>query len=68
MIFGMFQRGSDRNADRRGTGLGLAICDNILRAHKGTITAHHRDGGGTMIRIMLPHDSIPPNIALETDE
>ncbi len=67
-IFAMFQRGSDRHTDRRGTGLGLAICDNILRAHKGTIAAHHRDGGGTIVRFMLPHDAPAPHIASEIDE
>jgi two-component system sensor histidine kinase KdpD len=67
-IFEKFNRGSGKNADRRGTGLGLAICDAIVRAHKGTITANNRDGGGTIVRFTIPHESAPPRITPEIDE
>lgn len=67
-IFEKFNRGSGKNTDRRGTGLGLAICDAIVRAHKGTITARNRDGGGTIVRFTIPHESVPPRITQEIDE
>ncbi len=66
-IFEKFHRGSGPNTDRRGTGLGLAICDAIVRAHKGTITARNRSGGGTIVRFTVPNESQPPQIALEID-
>lgn len=67
-IFEKFNRGSGSNVDRRGTGLGLAICEAIVHAHKGTITARNRGGGGAVIRFTIPHDSIPPDITQEFDE
>jgi two-component system, OmpR family, sensor histidine kinase KdpD len=67
-IFEKFNRGSGPNTDRRGTGLGLAICDAIVRAHKGTITANNRPGGGTIVRFTIPNETKPPQIALEIDE
>ncbi len=67
-IFEKFNRGSGPNTDRRGTGLGLAICDAIVRAHKGTITASHRPGGGTIVRFTIPNETTPPQIAPEIDE
>ncbi len=67
-IFEKFNRGSGTNTDRRGTGLGLAICDAIARAHKGTITANNRAGGGTIVRFTIPNESKPPQIAPEIDE
>lgn len=67
-IFEKFNRGSGPNTDRRGTGLGLAICDAIVRAHKGTITANNRPGGGTIMRFTIPSETSPPQIAPEIDE
>ena len=67
-IFEKFNRGSGKNIDRRGTGLGLAICDAIVRAHKGTITANNRVGGGTIVRFIIPHESTPPSFTPEIDE
>ncbi len=67
-IFEKFNRGSGPNTDRRGTGLGLAICDAIVRAHKGTITANNRPGGGTIVRFTIPNETKPPQIAPEIDE
>jgi two-component system sensor histidine kinase KdpD len=67
-IFEKFHRGSGRNSDRRGTGLGLAICDAIVRAHRGTISANNRTGGGTIVRFTIPNETTPPQIASEIDE
>ena len=54
-IFEKFYRGKSENA--RGAGLGLAICRAIVEAHRGTIQALPRAGGGTTFRISLPLES-----------
>jgi two-component system sensor histidine kinase KdpD len=51
-IFEKFYRG--RSDGTRGAGLGLAICRAILQAHRGTIEAFNRTGGGAIFRIRLP--------------
>jgi K+-sensing histidine kinase KdpD len=50
-IFEKFYRG---RAEGRGVGLGLAICKAIIEAHRGTIEALSRTGGGAIFRIRLP--------------
>jgi signal transduction histidine kinase len=37
-----------------GTGLGLAVCEGIVRAHRGSIEARDRVGGGTEFVVALP--------------
>jgi len=37
-----------------GSGLGLAVSLGLVRAHGGAITAENREGGGTVLRIVLP--------------
>ena len=54
-IFEKFYRGKSDNV--RGAGLGLPICRAIVQAHRGTIQALARDGGGTTFRISLPTQS-----------
>lgn len=51
-IFQKFYRG--KSASARGAGLGLAICHAIVEAHRGTIEAFNRQGGGAVFRIRLP--------------
>lgn len=51
-IFEKFHRGKPN--DTRGVGLGLAICRAIVEAHRGTIAAYNRAGGGAVFRICLP--------------
>lgn len=52
-VFDKFYR-VKRPQNFEGTGLGLSICKGILEAHRGTIRAEHRPGGGTVIRLRLP--------------
>lgn len=40
-----------------GTGLGLSICKNLIRKLDGDIMHGHRDGGGALFTIILPHES-----------
>ena len=54
-IFEKFYRGKSETA--RGSGLGLPICRAIVQAHRGTIHALAREGGGTTFRISLPVES-----------
>jgi signal transduction histidine kinase len=37
-----------------GTGLGLSICHRIVTSAGGTITAHVKEGGGSIFRVVLP--------------
>jgi len=43
----------------RGTGLGLVICQEIIRAHGGTINIVSEVGQGTTVSIYLPVDARP---------
>ncbi len=46
----------------RGTGLGLSLADQIIRSHKGSITAESQVGQGSVFHILLPvaqAESIP---------
>src|SRR5512138_695683 len=52
-VFDKFYR-VQRPESVSGTGLGLSISKGIIEIHKGTISAHEREGGGTVIKIELP--------------
>jgi len=54
-VFEPFHR-TDRSRSRPagGTGLGLTLCKRIAEAHRGSITASRRDGGGVAVRVELP--------------
>ena len=47
-------------SEARGTGLGLAICQEIIRAHGGSIHISSQVGAGTCVRIFLPTEEPPP--------
>lgn len=54
-VFEPFYRVSNsRNASTGGTGLGLAIVAQIVRQHKGTVSAETRNDGGLCIKLRLP--------------
>ncbi len=42
-----------------GTGLGLSIARGFVEAHRGTISAGRRNGGGTVFTIRLPAEPAP---------
>jgi two-component system sensor histidine kinase KdpD len=52
-IFAKFHRGLGKV---QGMGLGLTICRGIVTAHGGTIRAENREGGGAVVRFLLPAD------------
>jgi two-component system OmpR family sensor kinase len=52
-VFEPFFRGKNAGA-KPGSGLGLALCRRIALAHRGTILAMPRNGGGTTLRVFLP--------------
>ena len=56
-IFEKFYRAKSDGV--RGAGLGLPICRAIVEAHRGTIQALARPGGGSIFRIRLPLNSLP---------
>lgn len=39
---------------KTGTGLGLSLCREIAEAHNGRIAIHNREGGGLVVKILLP--------------
>jgi len=50
----LYRVDKSRSRESGGSGLGLSICQNIVRAHKGTIMAEHSDLGGLRIVVTLP--------------
>jgi two-component system sensor histidine kinase KdpD len=52
-LFEKFYRGRSAGG-ARGAGLGLAICRAIVDAHRGSIEAFNRAGGGAVFQIRLP--------------
>lgn len=65
-IFEKFFRG--QHVGVGGVGLGLAICRSIVEAHHGSMSAHAREGGGTVFRITLPLNETPPSVPVEDGE
>jgi signal transduction histidine kinase len=54
-IFEKFYRvGNEDQRKTKGTGLGLYIVDQIVRAHKGTITVSSNQPKGSIFNILLP--------------
>ncbi|MBP8309606.1 MAG: sensor histidine kinase KdpD [Burkholderiaceae bacterium] len=53
--FDKFRRGGTGN----GLGLGLSICKGLVEAHRGSITAENRTGGGLRVVIRLPIEPMP---------
>ncbi|MCE3606321.1 ATP-binding protein [Massilia sp. P8910] len=53
-IFQPFFRSNATSNNVDGHGLGLAIAQRVIDAHRGTIQASNREGGGLRVDIMLP--------------
>ncbi|KUJ68647.1 histidine kinase [Streptomyces albus subsp. albus] len=54
-IFEPFRRlRTERTGSDKGVGLGLSIARSVARAHGGRITAEPREGGGLVMRVVLP--------------
>jgi len=54
-LFEPFRRlGDERAGTDRGVGLGLSIVRSVVRNHGGEVTAEPRDGGGLVVRVVLP--------------
>lgn len=47
-----FYRGS--TSKERGNGIGLAVCDEIIRYHGGELVLENAEGGGLLVKVMLP--------------
>jgi signal transduction histidine kinase len=58
-VFDKFVQSSRTRTGAGGTGLGLAICQEIVTAHKGTITARANPAGGVEFTITLPLGDAP---------
>ncbi|QLH24596.1 cell wall metabolism sensor histidine kinase WalK [Streptomyces sp. Rer75] len=54
-IFEPFRRlRTERTGSDKGVGLGLSIARSVARAHGGRIAAEPREGGGLVMRVVLP--------------
>ncbi len=62
-IFEAFVQSSRTKNGAGGTGLGLAICRKIMAAHRGSIRARNRSGGGAEFAIRLPAIAPPVGAA-----
>ncbi len=55
-VFERFYRvDAARSREKGGTGLGLSIVKHLVGLHGGTVRVAHRDGGGSIFTIALPH-------------
>lgn len=58
LIFGKFFRVSDRNEHNyKGLGLGLYYCNQIVKAHKGTIDVSSKEKEGSTFYLKIPLDN-----------
>lgn len=58
LIFGKFFRVSERNEHNyKGLGLGLYYCNQIIKAHKGTIEVTSKEKEGSTFYLKIPFDN-----------
>ena len=53
-----FRLEQSRNRETGGTGLGLTVARTIMRSHGGDITLGDRPGGGLLVDVTLPGDTV----------
>lgn len=53
-VFQRFWRSRKTRANNSGTGLGLYLCQQIIEAHKGTISCEAEESKGTTFTVRLP--------------
>jgi len=67
MLLKVFDLFVTTKAPGKGTGLGLVICQEIVRAHGGTISIASQVGRGTTVTVFLPGNASPIS-ALEAED
>lgn len=58
-LFKLFSREDQAEKIASGMGLGLAVCRTLVEAQSGRIWAEQREGGGTIVRFVLPRSETP---------
>jgi signal transduction histidine kinase len=54
-LFEPFRRlNTDRTESAKGAGLGLSIVRSVVNAHRGSVQATPRAGGGLIVTVRLP--------------
>ena len=56
LVFDKFRQSSRTKTGAGGTGLGLSICNEIVKAHQGTIWAENNQNGGSTFSFILPFE------------
>lgn len=64
-LFGKFVTKNVGNENKQGTGLGLFISKAIVAAHKGSISAHNKDGASSQYRCLSMQASEHTSISLQ---
>jgi two-component system sensor histidine kinase MprB len=66
-VFDRFYRGAEARG-RPGSGLGLAIVRQVVEQHGGSIAAEAAPGGGTSMRVRLPHAECVSTEGIATEQ